>query len=251
MLLTLAVARPGDKLIGMIAPHHPRLLVLWDIDHTLIQSRGMGREMYVRAFESAFGRGFDRLADVSGRTELDIIAETLELHGIEATESATAALAAALAHAYENGKDELAERGRVLPGAREALGAFAVNPVVHQSVLTGNLKAVARIKLEAFGLEPFLDLDSGAYGDDHADRAQLVTIARTRASERTNSDFTNDHTLLIGDTPKDVAAALTAGVGVIAVASGRSSADELRQAGADRVLEDLADLNALTSSLPA
>jgi phosphoglycolate phosphatase-like HAD superfamily hydrolase len=99
----------------MIAPRTPRLLVLWDIDHTLLQSRGVGREMYERAVPAAFGVPFRELADVSGRTEPDIIAETLVLHGIEPTEATTAQLARALSEQYEAGRVELAARGRPLP----------------------------------------------------------------------------------------------------------------------------------------
>ena len=80
----------------MISPNGPQLLVLWDIDHTLLQSRGMGREMYERAFPAAFGQPFQQLADVSGRTELDIIAETLKLSAIVTyTASGTTGLRAA------------------------------------------------------------------------------------------------------------------------------------------------------------
>ncbi|GGU47110.1 HAD family hydrolase [Lentzea flava] len=225
----------------MIAPNEPRQLVLWDIDHTLLQSRGMGREMYERAFPAAFGRSFQQLADVSGRTELDIIAETLKLHGIEPDDAATRKLADALAHSYDAGREEFAARGRVLPGAREALAALAADPAIHQGVLTGNLRAVAHIKLAAFGLDRFLDLEASAYGDDHADRPELVTIARERASQRIGAPVDTNHTVLIGDTPRDVAAGLTAGVRVIAVATGRSSVDELQAAGADKVLPDLTD----------
>ena len=225
----------------MIAPNEPRQLVLWDIDHTLLQSRGMGREMYERAFPAAFDRPFQQLADVSGRTELDIIAETLKLHGIEPDDAATRKLADALASSYDSGREEFAVRGRVLPGAREALAALATDPTIHQGVLTGNLRAVAYIKLAALGLDQFLDLETSAYGDDHADRPELVTIARERANQRIGTNFDTNHTVLIGDTPRDVAAGLTAGVRVIAVASGRSSADELQAAGADKVLPDLTD----------
>ncbi|MFJ8966811.1 HAD family hydrolase [Lentzea sp. NPDC102401] len=223
----------------MISPNGPRVLVLWDIDHTLLQSRGMGREMYERAFPESFGRPFQQLADVSGRTELDIIAETLKLHGIEPTDEATGKLVGALVDSYEAGRDEFASRARVLPGAREALAALTTEPTVHQGVLTGNLRAVARIKLVALGLEQFLDLETSSYGDDHADRAELVAIARERAARQLDTQFGLDDTVLIGDTPRDVSAALTAGVQVIAVASGKSSVEDLQAAGARKVLEDL------------
>jgi phosphoglycolate phosphatase-like HAD superfamily hydrolase len=201
----------------------------------------MGREMYERAFPAAFDRPFQQLADVSGRTELDIIAETLKLHGIEPTGAATRKLVDALIRSYDVGRDEFAERGRVLPGAREALAALATEPTVHQGVLTGNLREVAHIKLDALGLDQFLDLQTSAYGDDHADRAELVTIARERATQRIGTSFGADDTVLSGDTPRDVAAGRAAGVQVIAVASGRSSVEELQAAGADEVLADLTD----------
>ncbi|SDF57280.1 Phosphoglycolate phosphatase, HAD superfamily [Lentzea fradiae] len=223
----------------MIAPNELRRLVLWDIDHTLLQSRGMGREMYERAIPAAFGQPFQRLADVSGRTELDIITETLRLHRIEPTDASVGQLVSALVDSYEVGRDEFASRARVLPGAREALAALEADPVVHQGVLTGNLRAVARIKLVALGLARFLDLVTSAYGDDHTDRAELVAIARERAARQLGTEFSPRDTVLIGDTPQDVAAGLTAGARVIAVASGRSSAEDLQAAGAEVVLADL------------
>ncbi|MEU4803432.1 haloacid dehalogenase-like hydrolase [Actinosynnema sp. NPDC023587] len=220
----------------------PRVLVLWDIDHTLLQSRGMGREMYERALPLVFGRPFAELAEVSGRTELDIIAETLVLHGIEPTTEHVDRLARALTASYEAGREELAERGRVLPGAREALTSLAEEPAVRQGVLTGNLRAVARVKLRVFALDQYVDLECSAYGDDHRDRAELVDIARARAAERVGAEFTGLRTVLIGDTPRDVEAARAAGARVIAVAGGQSDLDELRKAGADDVLADLRDL---------
>lgn len=83
-------------------------------------------------------------------------------------------------------------------------------------MLTGNLREVARIKLEVFGLDSHLDLDSSAYGDDHRDRAELVAIAQSRTSARTGTIFGNRNTVLIGDTPNDVEAGATAGFGLSA-----------------------------------
>ncbi|WP_325050908.1 HAD family hydrolase [Actinokineospora spheciospongiae] len=223
----------------------PRLLVLWDIDHTLLASRGLGREMYVRAVPAAFGIPFVDLADVSGRTELDIIAETIALHRVEPTEANVSRLAQALTDSYEAARAELAERGRVLPGAREALEALAEDAAVHQGVLTGNLRSVAYVKLETFRLAHYVDLETSAYGDDHNVRAELVRVARRRAVERTGIRFDGEHTVLIGDTPRDVEAAHAAGARVVAVASGRNGVDELRSAGAADVLPDLRDVTSL------
>ena len=114
----------------MIAPNELRRLVLWDIDHTLLQSPGMGREMYERAVPAAFGQPFQQLADVSGRTELDIIAETLKLHGIEPTEAAMGKLVNALIDSYEAGRDEFAG---VLAGAGDlAAHEFGVESVARR-----------------------------------------------------------------------------------------------------------------------
>ena len=153
--------------------------------------------------------------------------------------------------AYQAGRTELAERGRVLPGARQALEALAKDPAVHQTVLTGNLRGVAHVKLAAFGLAQYVDLDAGAFGDDHNVRAELVKIAQQRAAERTGGSFGDADTVLIGDTPRDVEAALAAGVRVIAVASGRSTKADLRAAGAGRLLDDLSDVQRLRELLDA
>ncbi|MCU1658610.1 MAG: haloacid dehalogenase [Pseudonocardiales bacterium] len=216
-----------------------RLLVLWDVDHTLIETRGVGRAIYDRAFPIATAKPLAELASVSGRTELDIMAETLRINGIQPTDEMVATLAAALIQGYEDARDELRTVGRALPGAHDVLASLANEPAIHQSVLTGNLREVARIKLETFGLDGYLDLASGAYGDDDSDRPKLVALAQQRAAERTGVVFGNDATVLVGDTPKDVEAGLAAGVRVIGVATGKTSVQELRHAGAHDVTSDL------------
>jgi phosphoglycolate phosphatase-like HAD superfamily hydrolase len=213
--------------------------VLWDVDHTLIETRGVGRAIYDRAFPAATGRPLTELASVSGRTELDIMAESLRINGIHPTDGMVAKLADALVRGYEDAREELRTVGRALPGAHDVLASLADEPAIHQSVLTGNLREVARIKLEVFGLDGYLDLASGAYGDDDSDRPKLVTLAQQRASVRTGVVFGNDATVLVGDTPKDVEAGLAAGVRVIGVATGKTSAQELRHAGAQDVVSDL------------
>ncbi len=221
------------------ASQPPHILVLWDIDHTLIETRGVGQAIYERIFPAVTGKPLRQLAEVAGRTELVIMHDTLQLHDIEPTEQMMRRLAAALVQGHEDARQELATTGRALPGAKQTLAALASNPHIHQAVLSGNLRDVSRIKLEVFDLDPYLDLASSAYGDDHTERPELVTIAQQRATERMTTTFDNQHTVLIGDTPKDIEAALTAGVQVIAVASGKSSETELTQAGAPVTVPDL------------
>jgi phosphoglycolate phosphatase-like HAD superfamily hydrolase len=189
------------------------------------------------------------LASISGRTELDIMRESLRINGIQPSDEHVQALASALVNGYETARDELLSRGRALPGAVEVLRLLADDPGIYQSVLTGNLRAVARIKLEVFGLDRYLDLTAGAYGDDDPERPKLVAIAQARAAERTGLMFGNEDTALVGDTPKDVEAALVAGVRAIGVATGKTTAEELAQAGAHYVIADLYEAPELFSKL--
>ncbi|SDP06386.1 HAD family hydrolase [Lentzea jiangxiensis] len=223
------------------------LLVLWDVDNTLISARGFGGLMYSQAFHAAFGRELTGPVDLGGRTEVDVIGEVLRQHDIEGTEEAARLLSDALAHSFETRRAELSGHGEVLPGALQALEHFANDPRVHQGVLTANLRSVALIKLEEFGLAHLVDWDVSAFGDEHADRAELVTFARERAQRI--RPFTSDQVVVIGDTPHDVHAAMKAGVRLVAVATGRSSRQDLHRAGAQIVIDDLSDLEELIRSV--
>jgi phosphoglycolate phosphatase-like HAD superfamily hydrolase len=226
-----------------------RLLLLWDIDGTLIDDGGASGAIYPAAFERLTGRPAQHLVAHAGRTELDIMDELFAQHGVGrlAPQLVTAELVAQL-HRREGA---LRAAGRVLPGAVAALRAMGERPGVVQSVLTGNLRANALLKLEAFGLAEFMDLEVGAYGSDARERAALVPVARRRAAAAYGHSFDADGTVLIGDTPRDVLAARLGGARVIAVASGASSGAVLRAAGADVVLADLRDTAALLGAVQA
>jgi phosphoglycolate phosphatase-like HAD superfamily hydrolase len=224
-------------------------LILWDIDHTLIETGGVGSEVFRDAFEQVTGRKIEKLADVTGRTEPIIFRETLEMYGIEDPGDYFPKFVQAQAEGYRSRAEEMRRRGRVLPGAREALESLAAIPDVHQTVLTGNPRPSADAKLSIFGLATLLDGDTGAYGDDDAVRANLVDIARQRAHEQTGITFTEKTTVIIGDSPSDVDAALKGGAQIIAVASGNTPAEELQAAGATTILSDLADTAAVKRAL--
>ena len=221
-------------------------LVLWDVDHTLLETGGVGRQLYELAFSEATGQPFAHRAKITGRTELDILADTLALHDLSPSAAVIDAYADALARQYERHVDQLRERGRALPGATQVLSALAAGGF-RQTVVTGNLRAVAIIKLRAFGLSTHLDIDIGAFADDDRDRSALVGIAIARA--RATDPLLGEGVVLIGDTPHDVAAAQRNSVAVIAVASGKASANELEDAGATLVVESLADVNSIVAAV--
>jgi len=376
------------------------LLVLWDVDGTLLNAGGVGGDLYEIVFSSMFGRPCEQLAPMAGRTDRAIILDTLEMAGITEPRRYVDAFIEGL-RAHAPAMFAAARRqGRALPGAAEALMAvasarvghstigFAVggtalaapgcagdpgahaadeppggpagipvsfipaparvaagtvpagaslatatvplatpaedqppstvlpltvpaetatpavslpvtappvqvaphpaarpapialasadggkHPVttasdfpslsvrrrprdgrVYQSVLTGNVRTLAEVKLSAVGLRYLLDLCIGAYGDDHEVRAELVHLARRRTSAvhgRPPSDFSGQATVVVGDTPLDIQAALAAGARAVGVATGRYPASALRDAGAHAVLSDLTNPATVLSALLA
>lgn len=187
-------------------------LVLWDIDGTLVNTAGLGRD----AFADAFG------------------IEQGERHLPEFTDALAIALAAK--------ESEIRAKGHAMPGAAEVLAALEGRAT--QSLLTGNIEPNAALKLAAFGLGAELDFEIGAYGSDHRVRPELVGIALRKARAKHGKDF---HPVLVGDTPLDIAAARGGGAAVVAVATGPHSVEEL--AGADAVLPDLRDTAAAVEAI--
>jgi phosphoglycolate phosphatase-like HAD superfamily hydrolase len=225
------------------------LLVLWDVDHTLIENHGVNKEIYAHAFELLTGRPAEFPAQTDGRTEPEIMRAMLARHGIEPGAHYTAGVPDALEAATLAKAAILRERGHELPGAREALARFQAMPDLIQSVLTGNLKPNAIIKLSAFQLDGYLDFEVGGYGSDDEVRGNLVGIARDRASVKYGVALDKANTVLVGDTPRDVQAGRTGGARVVAVATGSDSMQTLSDEGADAVLPDLRDTQAAMDAI--
>ncbi|MFI0406270.1 HAD family hydrolase [Actinomadura sp. 3N508] len=226
-----------------------RTLVLWDIDHTLINAGGISSEIYGTVFHRLIGRPPEKIAEMAGRTDLAITTETLRHHGIEPTSELMSSFTKALAEIFTTRRDDIAEWGHVLPGARAALKALAARTDVVQSALTGNMRPIAIAKLTAFALIDFFDLDAGAYGMDGIERPPLVKLAQQRATAKYDEDFTASNTVLIGDTPHDVRAGHEGGAHVVAVATGATPAPDLRLSGAEVVLPDLTDTAAVIDAI--
>ncbi|MFJ9923695.1 HAD family hydrolase [Streptomyces rubiginosohelvolus] len=214
------------------------LFVLWDIDHTLIENAGVSKEIYAAAFRALSGREPTEPARTEGRTDRLIMRDMFAREGLPVPDWHF--VETALAQAGEARLEDLRRRGAALPGVHDALNAASAQTGWVSSVLTGNISANARVKLAAFGLDCLLDLPVGAYGADAELRPHLVAVAHERA-QRLHGVAADIPTVLVGDTPRDVEAALTTGSGVLAVASGIHTQEELTGAGAVEVLPDLSD----------
>jgi phosphoglycolate phosphatase len=218
------------------------LLVLWDVDYTLLSADGLGTRLYEVVFKQMFGRELPAVAPKAGRTDRAIILDTLALAGIPAPRAEVDDFLAALAGQVATFGGSVNAQVRALAGASDAIAAIAgLGPGFHQSALTGNIRPLAELKLAAAGLDDHLDLDVGAYGDVHEVRAELVSVARLAASRAYGTDFDGWSTVLVGDTPLDVEAALATGARAVGVATGTFSAAQLTAAGAHAVLPDLTD----------
>jgi phosphoglycolate phosphatase-like HAD superfamily hydrolase len=228
-----------------------RRLVLWDVDGTLVAVGEVGRIIFAEAFRAVVGRPPNELdrTVMAGRTDHEIALEILERHGVQHGERHLPAFAEALAVAMEAKTAQVREHGRALPGARAALAAVARRPDVVQSLLTGNIEPNAAVKLASFELDGFLDFEVGGFGSDDRHRPNLVEVARRKARAKYGAGFDGRATVVIGDTPLDVAAALAGGARPVAVATGPYTVDELRATGAEAVLPDLRDTQAVVHVL--
>lgn len=218
-----------------------RALVLWDVDGTLIRNGGVSAETYALAFERMTGTAPQARPATDGRTDYQIMRELFAANGRELGDEEAASLFGVLVDAMDAHTGALRERGAALPCAEAALIALGDEPGVVQSVLTGNILPNARVKLDAFGLGRYLDFEVGGFGSDDIVRANLVGAAQHKARAKYAVAFDRHSTLLIGDTPRDVEAALVGGALVLGVATGTSSERELSDAGAHAVMADLCD----------
>jgi phosphoglycolate phosphatase len=136
---------------GMVRGQAPVrwLLVLWDVDHMLIENNGVDKEVYAEAFELLTGRR----AETDGRTEPEIMWNMLVAHGIGPTGDYLDRVIEVLEMAASRGAVRLREREHELAGARSVLAEFYGMPGIVQSVLSGNTRANAYTKLSAFGLD--------------------------------------------------------------------------------------------------
>ncbi len=230
-------------------------LVLWNIGLTLLDAARVNRAAYAEAFRAVTGRPLVQVPQMAGRTDSETFFEALAVNaagpqpGDPAGEELLGRFATQLAAAFRARRDLLSTQGRLMPGARDAVAAVWRLPGLVQTVLTGSIRPNAIEVLRAFGLDRYLDTGIGAFGSEVYPKGAMLLNARGRAAEKYRADFTEHTTVYIADSTRDVGAARIGGARAIGVASGRSSAGELRDAGADMVLDDLADTAAVVAAV--
>jgi phosphoglycolate phosphatase len=214
------------------------LLLLFDIDGTLL--RRASREHAVALHEAMHAvYGVDTTGikvDAAGRTDIEIARATLLGAGVSALriEERFDDLRAASVEAYARlVPADLSDT--ISPGMGALLERLAGRDDVLLSLVTGNLEPIARLKLRAAGLGDYFPSGQGGFGSDSEDRTDLPPIARERAGTR-GAPHPQSDTVVIGDTPRDIACARSDMLRVIAVATGPFPAVEL--ASADAVAAD-------------
>jgi len=218
----------------------------------LVDVARVTRAAYAEAFPAVTRRPLIKLPQTAGRSESEIFFDALALNAADLNADGEAErllepFSAELAAALAARRDDLAREGQLLPGAAEAMATVAKLDDVVQTVLTGSSKPNAVLKLRAFGLDGYVDFDIGGYGNEAYPKGTLLRVARGRACQKHKVTFGEDGTVYVADSPRDVDAARIGGARSLAVASGRASAAELRDAGADAVLPDLTDTAGVTA----
>jgi len=227
--------------------------VLWNIDQTLLDVTKVTRAAYAEAFAEITGRPLVQLPQMVGYTEPEIFFDALGRNGVSLradgdSERLLAPFGSEFATRLAARRQQLTEQGDLLPGAAEAIAAVAGLDSVVQSVLTGSSRPNAMLKLRAFGLDRHLDLAIGGFaGSEAYPKGALLRAARLWAEEKYRASFAERATIYIADSPRDVEAARIGGATSVAVASGRASSAELRDAGADVILRDLTDSEAIVA----
>ncbi|HWG73428.1 MAG TPA: haloacid dehalogenase-like hydrolase, partial [Acidimicrobiales bacterium] len=214
-----------------------RRLVLFDVDGTLLHAGGHGAAVFDRALEAVLGRAPEVRVRMGGKTDPQIVSEYLEL--MHAAPEALPEILRHLEEGLEAAAAAMAADGYVLPGVVDLLERLHCDRRVVSTVLTGNVAPNAVVKLTAFGLERWLDLEVGAYGSDDADRRVLVPVALRRVAGRHGVELTAGDTWVVGDTPRDLECAQAAGARCLLVGTGTYPLEELEGLGADQIRPSL------------
>lgn len=227
------------------------LLLLFDIDGTLVsgaaEAHAQSLHEALQAVHGVDARQIRISIPPAGRTDPEIARALLVGAGVSAAD-------------IDERADEVREHccrayarlcppdlsHTVLPGVPSLLAWLASHPGVELGLLTGNYEPVARLKLRRAGLEHSFSPGQGAFGSDSEDRTMLPAIARRRAG-KLGAPHPRAQTIVIGDTPRDIACARADDLRCLAVATGPYEAQQLGEA--DAVVASAGELRGVLTGL--
>ncbi len=214
--------------------------MLFDIDGTIITSRGAGLAAVSEALELVCGVQIvtDGIS-FAGRTDPAIMRDLLSAAGL--SESRIEDVVDDCLNTYISVmmRKLTPSAITVLPGVQSLIRRLHTRGDVVLGLLTGNLQDTAYLKLHAAGLGSYFTF--GAFGSDEDNRNQLPEVAASRAKSMSGYTFYGSSTVIIGDTPSDIVCAKDFGAYSIGVCTGFFERCELEPFGADLLLDDLSD----------
>jgi phosphoglycolate phosphatase-like HAD superfamily hydrolase len=213
------------------------MIVLFDIDGTLVSTGGAGRDAYEAAFADEFGEDHGLLEfSFSGMTDPLIIRRGLDAAGREVTSG----LVDAIVERYVENLGQAIEASTgytVYPGVDELVSTLLARDGVAVGLGTGNIERGARMKLRPAGLSEHFAF--GGFGSDATERADLLRAGAGRGAERLGRPLEQTRVVVIGDTPRDVRAAHKIGAECLAVDTGSTDTDAIRESDPDLLVPDL------------
>ena len=226
------------------------VLVLFDIDGTLLLAHGAGRRAVHRAMMDVFGVTGPEQHPFDGKTDPQIVRELGTLAGVsEALIAERMTPALDQYYGYLEADITGAPHGvELLPGVHDLLDALEARDDVMLGLLTGNIESGASLKLRAVNIAPERFI-VGAYGSDAAVRPALPAIAQARAAKRLGAHLPGSRIVIVGDTPHDLTCGNEIGARAIGVETGRFRAAELHPHNPLAVFADLRDTAAVVAAI--
>lgn len=216
-----------------------RKLLLFDIDGTLLHSKGASREAKALAMEEVFGTASNvRTHSFGGKTDWQILREVLEPHGVTALQIGQKMPTFERVFGENMSKIIGNFDVQALAGAKELLAYLNQRDDIMLGIVTGNTSQTAPIKLKAAGIDPAI-FAVGAYGSEADDRNDLPKLALDRAIAKARQEIAPSDVMIIGDTVMDVLCARALGAKVVTVFTGFEDRQKLIDTNPDIMLDDL------------
>lgn len=207
------------------------VLLIWDIDGTLIDCKGLGRRAMDKAFLNLYKKeqGF-RNVSMAGRLDFQIVKKAFEINKV---------LDNNIIGFFDKYEEVLKEElrinnsSRILPGINEILEGTSQDKNLYHVLGTGNCEKGARLKLSHLGLDKYFQ--TGGFGDEDVERWEIIEKAINKAKDFYHIDFQKKNIYVIGDTPLDIECGEILGVKSVAVATGGYSFDDLKNCNPDYI----------------